>query len=140
MPTVLHEAVVSWLIHFLGAWLRPGGGWVFGSELKLAVAPARGRKPDVSMYLRGAALPSAHSSLARVPPSVVVEVVSPRPRDGRRDRVEKLPDYAGFGVAYYWLVDPQLRTLEVLALKPRRKPALVLAASSGKRQIPAAQG
>ncbi|MEJ7731565.1 MAG: Uma2 family endonuclease [Polyangiaceae bacterium] len=140
VPTVLHEAVVSWLIRFLGAWLGASGGWVFGSEMKFAVAAARGRKPDVSVFLGGTPLPEAQASLARVPPSIMVEVVSPRPRDGRRDRIDKLADYAAFGVPYYWLIDPQLRTLEVLALRARRKPELVLSASGGRRAIPGCPG
>ncbi len=35
------------------------------------------------------------------------------PSTARIDRVEKLPLYAAFGVRHAWLVDPELRTLEV---------------------------
>jgi Uma2 family endonuclease len=139
VPTTLHEAVVSWLVRVLGAWLGASGA-VFASELKLAVGASRGRKPDVSVYLPGVPLPAAHGSFTRTPPSIVVEVVSARPRDGRRDRIDKLGDYAAFGVAYYWLVDPQLRTLEVLALKGLRKHELALSASGGRRAVPGCRG
>jgi Uma2 family endonuclease len=43
----------------------------------------------------------------------VVEVISPRPTDVRRDRVEKMNDYAAFGVRWYWLIDPEARSLEI---------------------------
>jgi Uma2 family endonuclease len=42
----------------------------------------------------------------------VCEVPSPSTR--KLDRARKLPIYARVGVAHAWLIDPELRTLEVL--------------------------
>lgn len=113
MPDLIHELVVSWLNALLRAWATPRGGFVFGSEAKLALSARRGRKPDVSVYFGGVkALPARGP--ARVPPDLVVEVVSPTPRDGRRDRVEKADEYSAFGIRYYWIVDPEQRTIEIL--------------------------
>lgn len=114
-PDLAHESAVSWLIGVFRAWAIPRGGFVFGSEAKFAVGPQKGRKPDVTVYLPGGpTLP--RRGVVRVPPDIAVEVVSPTPRDSRRDRIDKLADYARFGVRYYWLIDPEARTLEILEL------------------------
>jgi Uma2 family endonuclease len=115
VPSYEHELVVAWLIRMIGNWLAPHGGFVGGSEAKFAVQPSRGRKPDVSAYLPGSRKPP-RQGLIDVPPDIMIEVVSPSPMDGRRDRVVKLNEYAAFGVRWYWIVDPQLRSLEVLEL------------------------
>jgi Uma2 family endonuclease len=117
-----HEDVVAWLILALGGWIRARGGRIYASDGKYAVAPGVGRKADVSAFFPGTNLPPRHGPWT-TPPDIMVEVVSPTPRDGRRDRVEKLGEYAAFGVRFYWIVDPQLRTFEVHELDPRRKAA-----------------
>jgi len=99
-PTFLHEIVVAWLIRPLHTWARRRRGLVASSETKIAVGPRRGRKPDVSVYLPGRVPPLA-DALVRVPPHLAVEVASPRPRDVRRDRVEKLGDYARAGASLH---------------------------------------
>lgn len=115
MPDAAHELAVSWLVALLRAWLG-ARGFVFGSEIKLRVHERTGRKPDVSMYLPGRPAPPRRGAL-REPPDVVVEVVTPTPRDERRDRVEKMSDYARFGVRWYWLVDPALGSVEIFTLE-----------------------
>lgn len=113
MPDLVHEIVVSWLVGTLKNWLGPRGGFVFASEAKFVVGARRGRKPDASMYLPGGAVPPGRGAV-RTPPDVVVEVLSPTARDARRDRVDKVGDYAAFGVRWYWLVDPERRVVEIL--------------------------
>ena len=48
-------------------------------------------------------------------PDWLCEVLSPS--TSKVDRTEKLPIYAREGVGHVWLVDPLLRTLEVLRLE-----------------------
>jgi Uma2 family endonuclease len=85
-------------------------------------------------------MPALLDSLVRVAPHVVVEVVSPRPRDARRDRVDKLRDYARSGVAYYWILDPQLRSLEVFERGSDGRYAVALTATRGRARVPGCRG
>jgi Uma2 family endonuclease len=141
MPSVMHELIVGWLIAAFRVWLVGRGGLVGGSEAKLAVRPGRGRKADVFVYLPGRSLPSRHATLLDVPPSIVVEIISPTPRDARRDRVEKVDDYAAFGVLFYWLLDPDLRTLEIWGLDEQGRYVRALGGASGTlSQVPGCAG
>src|SRR5947208_16512129 len=135
MPTFLHELVVAWIAAALRNWVRRRHGFVVGSETKLAVGPRRGRKPDLSLFLPGA-LPALPDALIRVPPHVVVEVASPRPRDVHRDRVDKLRDYARASIRLYVIVDPQLRSLEVYELGRDGRYAVACAAGRGRVRVP----
>lgn len=139
-PDFLHELLVTLLGRLLGNWIFAQGGLVAGSNAKFAVSSRRGRKPDLTVYLPGSRRPPARG-LIRVPPDIAIEIVSPTPRDGRRDRVEKLADYATFGVAWYWLLDPQLRSLEILQLDPQGRYLHILGASTGTlEKIPGCEG
>ena len=103
------------------------------------MGPRRGRKPDLSVFLPPA-LPALSDTLVRVPPSLAVEIVSPRPRDALRDRVEKLADYARAGVRYYCILDPQLRSLEVYELGRDGRYAVALSAARGRVRVPGCPG
>jgi len=140
VPDFVHELLVALLVRLLGNWVFPEGGLVAGSEAKLGVSSERGRKPDVSVYLPGSERPPARG-LIRVPPDIAVEVVSSTPRDGRRDRVEKMRDYAAFGVRFYWILDPQLRSLEIFELGADGRYVQALGATGGPvEEIPGCEG
>lgn len=140
VPDWIHETVVLWLATTLRLWAKPRGGRVAGSELKYILRPGRGRKPDISMILPGQRPPPARGAL-RKPADVLVEVVSPSPRDVRRDRIEKLREYAAFGVRHYWLLDPAMRTFEMYELNAQGRYEQVGGATSGKLEnIPGCDG
>jgi Uma2 family endonuclease len=139
MANFLHEVVAMWLAYALRGWVRRRHGFITGSEAKIAIGPRQGRKPDLSVYLRGQA-PAPADTVVRTPPHLVVEVVSPRPRDARRDRIEKIGDYARAGIRFYWLLDPQLRTLEILERDARGQYRVVVARSDGRIRVPGCPG
>jgi Uma2 family endonuclease len=139
MPSAIHETVVAWLLVLLNAYFTPRGGFAFASGLKLAVSVRRGRLADITCYAPGKK-PQARGAV-RVPPDVLVEVVSPAPSDERRDRIDKPDDYAAFGVRYYWLVDPELRSFEVWELGADGRYVRACSATSGKvDRVPGCDG
>lgn len=140
MPTRLHEAVVAWLFFELKKWAERSGARIYGSELKIAIGEGRGRKPDLSVYVAGTPRSGARAAVQRLPPDVVVEVVSPSPKDARRDRIEKPDDYAAAGVPYYWIVDPELRSFEVWERDERGRYARASSATGGELAPPGCPG
>lgn len=135
----LHEVIGAWLCWVLKAWFGDRKGIVLTSDARFGTSPRRGRKADVSVYFPGRR-PPAHG-LVTLPPDIMVEIVSPRPRDARRDRVEKMREYAAFGVRYYWIVEPAVRIFEINELTAEGRYNRVLTAAEGKlTEIPGCEG
>ena len=91
------------------------GGWVLLDEPELHLPGGHVLVPDLAGWRRermpSIPLDAASFDLA---PDWVCEVLSPSTE--ATDRADKLPLYAGDGVCHAWLVDPLVRTLEVLRL------------------------
>ena len=87
----------------------PGGWWILDEpELHLGDDIL---VPDIAGWRRER-MPSPPSTpWFELPPDWACEILSPS--TARVDRAEKLPIYARHGVRHVWLVDPDLRTLEV---------------------------
>ena len=135
----LHDAIVAWFVWLLKSWLISRGGFVLVSDTRFGVSPRRGRKPDVSVYFAGRKPPA--QGLVTTPPDIMIEVISPRPRDARRDRVEKTNEYADFGVRFYWIVDPALRSFEIFELGADGRYVKDLGAASGVlEKVPGCEG
>jgi Uma2 family endonuclease len=93
------------------------GGWIILDEPELHLG-GDVLVPDVAGWQR-----ERMPKLPRVPaltiaPDWVCEVISPSTE--KRDRSAKLPAYAREGVRHVWLVDPDLRTLEIFRLEGPR--------------------
>jgi Uma2 family endonuclease len=130
VPNVPHERIVTWLLLHLAPYYEARGGVAFGSGIKLACSPQRGRMADVVCFSAGALLPL--DGVVTTPPDLVVEVVSRTPRDQKRDRILKPEDYAKLGARLYWLMDPWLRSFEVLELGADRRYVRALATTGGR--------
>jgi Uma2 family endonuclease len=139
MPDFVHETVVLWLLMLLGLHFNGRGGFVAGSGVKLAIRPGRGRLADVVCF--GPGKRPAPYGVVKTVPDIVVEVVSPTPRDERRDRVEKLHDYAVLGARLYWIVDPRVRSFEIWELGVDGRYVRAVAAVAGEvTDVPGCEG
>jgi Uma2 family endonuclease len=115
VPKELHERIVATLVFFLTSFTREHGGSTLVSGYKIRITDKRGVMPDVQLYRAGNDVAvGQQDGLVRGRPDLVVEVVSPSSR--RYDRVVKLGYYAALRIPEYWIVDPEMRTLERLVL------------------------
>lgn len=114
-PTLLHQLIVRFLYHALSEFVaRRGLGEVFFAPLPVRLWEGKYREPDL-VFLRLDRLGNLRGQPEGA--DLVVEVMSEGEENRRRDLVEKRHDYARAGVAEYWIVDPQQRRIEVLALE-----------------------
>ncbi len=134
-----HEVVAYFLLRLFG-WVDDRGGFVLPAGYKYGVAPKRGRIPDLSVFFPGTRHPRAADPYGTSAPDIAVEIISPTPRDARRDRIEKMAEYARFGIRWYWLIDPATRIVEIFELGPRKSYTRKTAASAGRLAVPGCRG
>jgi Uma2 family endonuclease len=138
MPDAAHETVILFLGALFKTWFG-GKGFVLTSGVKYELSAQRGRKPDLSIFFPGGNVPPRRG-VVRTPPDIAIEVISASPDDRRRDRVEKLREYARFGVRFYWLLDPEARTLEILELGAAGNYVHACDATAGSVDVPGCLG
>lgn len=115
-PSARHGAAQARILEYVGPFNRkPGGrapgGWWIVAETEIELAPHEVVRPDVCGWRRER-LPALPEDMpVRSKPDWVCEVLSPS--NATRDRVTKFELYREAGVAHYWLVDPEARTLTV---------------------------
>lgn len=87
----------------------PGGWWIIDEpELHLEGDIL---VPDLAGWRRSRMPALPDTAFFELAPDWVCEILSPA--TARIDRMTKMPLYASYGVQHLWLVDPDLRTLEV---------------------------
>jgi Uma2 family endonuclease len=118
MPTFSHQRILYFVFRLLDDFVRANqlGKAVF------APMPVRFEgdyfEPDIVFLRTGHPMRSSgHPEGA----DLVMEIVSGSPQDRQRDLHDKRVEYARRGVAEYWIVDPKLSTITVLALEASGK-------------------
>jgi Uma2 family endonuclease len=107
----IHSDIVEFLYDSFKAEVkRLGLDWkVKQGDVGIRTRINRSRQPDITIiqgeYWRQLRQ-FKKSAILEVPCLLVVEVVSPGEENENRDYVKKLEEYADFGIAEYWIVDP----------------------------------
>lgn len=130
-PAGRHQQAVARLVQILAA-AAPAGLSVLPGPVDwvLRYEPLWVRQPDVVVVEADPPPPRLTE-----PPLLAVEVVSPTSRE--RDLVHKREEYAMAGLAWYWLVDPEVP--QVLVLGNAGETFEVVASASGEERCEAAQ-
>ncbi|OAI40126.1 hypothetical protein AYO38_06355 [bacterium SCGC AG-212-C10] len=103
-----HQTIVQFLSSLLGFYgeLTNAGRVLAGPYAMRTLLSRRWREPDLMFIAAEHSERSTEQGLIG-PADLVVEVVSPG--SPRRDRVDKLAEYAALGVREYWVIDPRIR-------------------------------
>ena len=109
-PTPQHQIIAANLVGILSPYVRRRGlGRVLFAPLDVIFAETSIAQPDV-VYLDNANMSLISRRGIEGGPRLVVEILSPS--TARTDRGQKLALYARYGVDFYWIVDPDGRSLE----------------------------
>jgi Uma2 family endonuclease len=113
-PSWAHATVVANVFLLLAPLVQALGGLVRFAPLDVFFPGADPVQPDLFILLPdGEARPSKRGLEGR--PDLVVEVISPSNRG--HDLLTKRALYAQAGVREYWLIDPDARRIDILALE-----------------------
>jgi Uma2 family endonuclease len=112
-PTPSHQRIVLRLTRLMDDFVREKkAGTVFVSPLDVVLSPHRVVQPDLFFISNDNS--DIIQDRIRGVPDLAVEVISQG--TWKRDRVEKKALYEQCGIAEYWIVDPESRSIEVFAL------------------------
>jgi len=115
MPTESHQLISLRLTTALFAFVAQHKlGQIRYAPLPVRLWPGKIREPDLVF------MSAAHADRIEKywgVPDLVVEILSGTQADIDRDRRVKREEYAQAGIAEYWLVDPEGKTIEVLRLE-----------------------
>ena len=113
-PRPTHQRIVFSCAELLKTHVKPRTlGEAFISPIDVVFSGRKAVQPDV-VYVSDARKSMVEENCIRGVPDLLVEVIS----EGtwRRDRVDKKALYEQFGVAEYWIIDPDSRLIEVFTL------------------------
>ncbi|HEX8237482.1 MAG TPA: Uma2 family endonuclease [Abditibacteriaceae bacterium] len=122
-PKLIHQELLLELATLLRTWSKEHNtGKVYVAPHDLYISERKFFEPDISFVRRERfateRIEREDGACLVAPPDLIVEIISPS--TARRDRVDKLNAYAEFGVAHYWIVDPEDKTVLAYVLTDGR--------------------
>ena len=114
-PGTRHQGILRDLLGVLNDHVRRGGlGVIFPAPVDCILADTTVLQPDL-VFVAVARQALVTGRGIEGAPTLVVEILSPSTAGS--DRTVKAGLYARHGVPWYWIVDPEARTIEALALR-----------------------
>jgi len=137
-PSLGHQRIYTDLLTLLNGFAKSNGlGEVFGSPFDVLFGEGDYVEPDIMFVRRGREHILGQRGIEG-PPDLVVEVLSPS--TAARDLGIKLDRYRHFGVAEYWVVDPEERTIQLWRFTDGAREPVTLGAAETLRWQPLADG
>ena len=131
-PTTGHQHASKRLFRQMEAYFEAGSvGEVFYAPIDVILGPHDVVQPDLVVVGDPEQVSKRGIEGA---PLVVVEILSPS--TAAHDRERKARRYAEFGVEHYWIVDPELRTMECFRLERERYVLAVRGENNGTLSPP----
>jgi Uma2 family endonuclease len=112
-PTPDHSTVIVQLIIVLGTHNRERDLGELHQDVDTILDRFNVRRPDVLFFFKERTHLIGKKAMEG-PPDLAVEVISPSSVE--IDREDKFQQYRDAGVRYYWIIDPQLKTIDAWEL------------------------
>ena len=110
-PFPRHQLVALHVQHLLDDYAEARGDLVLGSPIDIVLSRHNVVQPDV-VYIKHERRHLINMwKVIRIPPDLVVEVLSRKTE--MRDRNRKAELFARFGIPEYWILDPAKNTIEI---------------------------
>ena len=114
-PNIKHQTVALNLAGDLRNFVRPRDlGRVWAAPTDVVLSESDVVQPDLLFVSKARLYLAAGGANIQGAPDLVVEVLSPKTR--RTDAITKRHLYEKYGVLEYWIVDPELETVEIYRL------------------------
>ena len=116
-PSLIHQLVITNLIAEFSVYLRNNPIGIVVTGPGMVFDEFNGVIPDLIFTTKQRRGAIAAGERLIVPPEIVIEILSPGSTNESRDRKTKRQLYARFGVQEYWIIDTEMKTIELYFLR-----------------------